>query len=118
MNTIVTDGTLTEEEALDALRAAATAATEALPAALAKCKTDAQRLEVIGDRDKVLLAFLTALQKSLTRTGPLFEKVATDLQQAAEDVGRKKESLANANAAINLFSDLVRLSASLALAFV
>jgi hypothetical protein len=117
MKIIVMDGNLTEAEALRALSLAAQTATAALPKALAKCKTSAQEQQVMADRDTCMLAYLTCLEKSLTRTGPLFEAVAADLEKTAVEVTRKADSLKNAIEAINLFSDLVKLAGSLALAF-
>ncbi len=117
MSTIATDGTLTEQEALDALKHAALAATEALPKALAKCSTDEQRTKVMNDRDTVLLAFLNALDKSLINTSAMFEKIANDLESEAQSVMKRKDKLKNAAEAIGLLSDLVGLAASLALAF-
>ena len=114
---IVHDGQLTQAEALQALRGAAQAATEGLPAALAQCQTDSERQKVQADRDTVVLAYLQSLQKSLIHTGALFEKMALDLDQEAEDVSNKAATLENLDEAINLFADLVRLAASLALAF-
>ena len=114
---IVHDGQLTKAEALQALRVAAQAATEALPAALAQCQTDSERQKVQGDRDIVMLAHLNSLQKTLIQTGTLFEKMAADLEQEAGNIRDKAATLQNSSEAINLFADLVRLAASLALAF-
>jgi hypothetical protein len=114
---IVHDGQLTKAEALQALRVAAQAATEALPAALAQCRTDSERQTVQGDRDIVMLAHLNSLQKTLIQTGTLFEKMAADLEQEAGNVRNKATTLQNISEAINLFADLVRLAGSLALAF-
>ena len=117
MLTIAHDGTLTQAEALEALKNAARAATEALPNALAKCETDAQRARIMNDRDKVLVAFLDALDKSLTNTSAMFEEIAHDLNAEAEAVRAKKSEIKNAAQAIGLLGDLVSLAASLALAF-
>ena len=115
--TIVHDGELTLDEALSALGTAAQAATEALPDALAACKTDAERQKVQADRDTVVIAFLNSLKKSLVITSTLFETTAADLEKTAAKVRKDATSLKNATEAINLLTDLVRLSASLALAF-
>lgn len=115
--TVVHDGKLTTDEALGALGAAAQAATEALPAALAACQTDAERQKVQADRDTVVLAYLNSLKKSLVNTSTLFETTAADLEKAADKVKKDAASLKHASEAINLFTDLVRLAASLALAF-
>jgi len=114
---IVHDGQLTQEEALAALRIAAQSATEALPAALAKCTTDDERHKVMTDRDTVVLAYLNSLQKTLIQTGSLFEKTAMDLETEAENVRQKAKTLNNVSEAINLFAGLITLAASLALAF-
>lgn len=114
---LVSDGNLTEEEALEALELAADVADEELPKALALCQTDDERKKVKGDRDLVILAHLRALKKSLEKTGPLFEKMADDLKIEAENVKKKAKELKDTVAAINLFTDLVRLAGSLALAF-
>lgn len=114
---IVDDGKLTQAEALSALRIAAQSATEALPAALAKCTTDDERRKVMTDRDTVVLAYHNSLQKTLIQTGALFEKTAINLETEAENVRRKAATLKDATDAINLFTDLIRLAASLALAF-
>ena len=116
-SSIVHDGKLTRDEALKALRIAAQEATEALPAALAKCITDDESCKVMTDRDTVVLAYLNSLQKTLIQTGSLFEKTAMDLETEAENVRQKASTLANVSDAINLFAELVRLAASLALAF-
>jgi hypothetical protein len=117
MTTVVHDGTLTQAEALGALGAAAQAATEALPTALAKCETAAQKQKMQADRDTVVLAFLNSLSKSLVNTSTLFETTAANLEEAAAKVRKDATDLKNAVEAINLFTDLVRLAASLALAF-
>ncbi|MBI4488197.1 MAG: hypothetical protein HY694_03870 [Deltaproteobacteria bacterium] len=114
---MVHDGKLTQAEALEALRIAAQAATEALPAALKQCQTDSERSKVQADRDTVMLAYLNSLKKTLVNTGALFENMAEDLKKVAKDVAEKAEKLKNASEAINLLADLVRLAASLALAF-
>ncbi len=117
MTSIVHDGKLTQAEALKALRIAAQAATEALPAALAQCQTDDERRKVQADRDTVLLAYLNSLQKTLIHTGALFENTAGDLETEAANVKDTSTKLKNVSEAINLFADLVRLAGSLALAF-
>lgn len=114
---IAHDGTLTQAEALKALRIAAQAATDALPKMLEKCTTDEEKAQVIGERDKVLMAFLTALDKSLMHNGAIFEKLASDLEDEAEAVKARQSNLEDTAAAIGLLSDLVGLAASLALAF-
>lgn len=117
MNTIVMDGDLKEAEALQALSVATQAATAAMPKALAKCKTQADEQKVMGDRDTIMLAYLTCMEKSLKRTGPLFEAVAADLESAANDVTKRADNLKNTIEAINLLTDLVKLAGSLALGF-
>jgi hypothetical protein len=114
---IVHDGSLTRAEALAALQAAASAATEALPEALAKCKTDAAKQQVQNDRDTVALAYLNSLDRSLTNTSSQFEAIASQLTTEAGSVKQRAQSLQNETQAINLMTDLVRLAASLALAF-
>ena len=117
MSTIVNDGTLEPEEALGALRLAAQRATEALPTALSKCENEDQRQAVVADRDAVVLAYLACLKKTLVHTGPLFENMAIALQKEAEDIGQKVKDAVAAADACNLFTDLVKLAATLALAF-
>ena len=114
---IVHDGKLTQEEALKALRIAAQSATEALPAALEKCTTDDERHKVMADRDTVVLAYLNSLQKTLVQTGALFENTAINLANEADNVRQKAAALTDVTDAINLFAELIRLAASLALAF-
>jgi hypothetical protein len=114
---IVHDGKLTQEEALKALRVASQSATEALPAALGKCTTDEERQKVMTDRDLVVLAYLNSLQKTLVQTGALFETTAINLETEAENVRRKAGALTDVTDAINLLTELIRLAASLALAF-
>lgn len=114
---IVHDGSLTEEEALNALRVAAQSATESLPAALAQCKTQDDKNKVQADRDMVVLAYLNSLKKSLINTSSQFEKVAEDLETEAKAVKDKSTTLQNVSQAISLLSGLVQLAASLALAF-
>jgi hypothetical protein len=111
------DGTLTKAEALAALRIAAERATEALHPALALCKNDEERRKVIADRDVVMVAYLSALQKTLVHTGPLFEQMAADLASEAEQVRVRTERLQSASEATGLFAEIVRLAGSLALAF-
>jgi hypothetical protein len=115
--TVVHDGELTEAEALAALAAAARAATEALPDALAACETGPQRHKVQGDRDTIVLAYLNSLRRSLVNTSTLFEATAVDLEKAAAAVAQDARKLKDATQAINLLTDLVRLAASLSLAF-
>jgi hypothetical protein len=117
MTTIVHDGALTQDEALDALQQAAQAATEALPDALAKCSSDAERTQVMNDRDTVVVAYLDALKKSLVNTSGMFEQVAGALRDEADAVRQRKQALVDGAQAIGLFGDLVKLAASLALAF-
>lgn len=117
MTTIVLDGRLEKAEALRALRVAAQQATDALPKALKKCKNNQQMQKIIGDRDTIVLAYLTCLRQSLLHTGPHFENLASDLEQAAKDVKQKAKSLKDATEAINLLAGVVGLAASLALAF-
>jgi hypothetical protein len=117
ISSIIHDGELTQAEALIALRKAAQAATEALPAALAQCQTDSERQKVQADRDTVLLAYLNSLQKTLVNTSGFFETTAASLETEAENVREMAEDLKSATEAINLFADIVRLAASLALAF-
>jgi predicted transglutaminase-like cysteine proteinase len=117
MQTIVMDGNLEKAEALAALSAASRAATAALPDALIKCKTQAQMQKVIADRDTCQLAFTNCQERSLRHTGPLFEQMAKELENAAKDITRKSKHLQDATEAINLLSDAVRLATSLALAF-
>lgn len=117
MQSIVMDGNLERAEALGALSAAALAATAALPDALIKCETQAQMQKVIADRDTCQLAYTNSLVKSLTHTGPMFEKVAKDLEDEAKNIKRQSQSLKDAIEAINLMSEAVRLASSLALAF-
>ena len=114
---IVHDGQLTQEEALSSLRIAAQSATEALPKALAICATDNDRHKVMDDRDTVVLAYQNSLQKTLIQTGALFEKTASDLETEAENVRQKAAALTNVTDAINLLTGLIKLAASLALAF-
>lgn len=114
---IVHDGQLTQEEALNALKVAAQSATESLPAALAQCKTQEESNKVQTDRDTVVLAYLNSLKKSLINTSSQFEKVAGDLETEAKTVKQKSTTLQNVDQAIGLFTGLVRLAASLALAF-
>ncbi|HEX2830776.1 MAG TPA: hypothetical protein VHP37_30860 [Burkholderiales bacterium] len=111
------DGELTKDEALAALRMAAERATDALPNALAACETDADRQQVMAARDSIVLAYLTALQKSLMHTAPHFEKLAKDLETEAKSIRKKAKELRDTVAAINLFTELAKLAASLALAF-
>lgn len=115
--TIALDGKLQRAEALHALRIAVQHSTEALPKALEKCENKQQRQKVMNDRDTLLLAYLTSLHKSLLHTGPLFEKMASDLEKAAKEIKAKATDLKNTSEAINLFADVVRLAGSLALAF-
>jgi len=117
LTSIVGDGKLEQVEALEALRLAAEAATDALPDALMKCETDEQRRQVVRQRDLVLLAFLQSLNKSLKLTGAAFEQTAQNLEAAAGEVQKKAKGLKDATEAIHLFADLVRLAGSLALAF-
>lgn len=115
---IVHDGKLTQEEALEALRTAAQSATEALPAALAKCAGDGDAsIKVMTDRDTVVLAYQNSLQKTLVQTGALFEKTAENLERESENVRQKAATLSGVSDAINLFTELIRLATSLALAF-
>ena len=114
---IVRDGELTQDDALDALENAAESANEALPKARAKCNTDAEREKVQTDRNIVVLSYVKSEKKALQCTGPLFEKIAEDLRAEAGSVKQKANKLTDAVEAINLLSDLVRLAASLALAF-
>jgi predicted RNase H-like nuclease (RuvC/YqgF family) len=99
------------------LKNAAIAANKTLFKALAKCTTEAERRKVKSDRDAVVLSYLRSLEKSLEKTGPAFEKMAKDLETETENVKKKAEDLKTTVEAINLFTDLVRLAASLALAF-
>jgi hypothetical protein len=117
VSSIVHDGELTQAEALTALRIAAKAATEALPAALAKCQTDSERQKVQADRDTVLLAYLNSLQRTLVNTSQLFETIAESIEGEAKNVRESAENLKSTAEAINLLVDLVRLAGSLALAF-
>jgi hypothetical protein len=117
MSSIVADGKLEKAEALEALRLAAKTATESLLDALEKCDTDEQRRKIVRDRDEVLLAYLQSLSKSLVHTGGAFEQTARDLEATADEVAQKAKALKDAAEAIHLFADLVRLAASLALAF-
>jgi hypothetical protein len=114
---VVHDGTLTEAEALEALSAAAQAATEALPNALEKCETPAQLEKVQNDRDTVLLAYLNSLNRSLKNTSSQFEALANELSAEAAAVKARAGTVKNTAEAVNLMTDLVRLAASLALAF-
>ena len=97
---IVHDGTLTQAEALQALAAAAQAATEALPEALAKCKTDEDKQKVQTDRDTVVLAYLNSLNKSLINTSSQFEAMANQLTDEAAAVGKRVTTLKNVSEAI------------------
>jgi hypothetical protein len=117
MQNIVMDGNLERAEALSALNAASLSATAALPHALIKCETQAQMQKVIADRDICQLAYTNCLARSLKHTGPLFEQMAKDLENAAGEITRKSKSLQDAIEAINLLSDAVRLAGSLSLAF-
>lgn len=111
------DGKLSQAEALAALSAAALAATNALPAALAQCQTAEQMQQVIADRDACQLAYTNVLERSLRHTGPLFEQVAAELHAASGAVNREARQLTSAAEAAGLLSELVRLAAKLALAF-
>ena len=115
--TLFSDGKLDENEALKALGDAASAATEALPKALAQCKTEQEQQAVVAERDVVVLAFLTALGKSLVHTSARFEQIAADLENAADNVRNSAKQLKNAVEAIKLFTELAKLASSLALAF-
>ncbi|NEX14602.1 MAG: hypothetical protein C1941_07925 [Prosthecochloris sp.] len=117
MQTIVMDGNLQMAEALASFNAAALAATAALPAALAKCKTKSQMQKIIADRDICQLAYINSLNKSLIQTGPLFEQIANDLQCAAKEIAKKSKKLTSAADAVSLLSEAAKLSSSLALAF-
>ncbi|MFT5702566.1 MAG: hypothetical protein ACI8ZB_005489 [Desulforhopalus sp.] len=117
LKSIVIDGSLKEAEALQALSLAAQSATAALPKALAKCKTIEDEQKVMADRDTCMLAYLMCMEQSLKRTGPHFEAIAADLENAANEVNKKADNLKNSIEAINLFADMVRLAGSLALAF-
>mgnify|MGYP000877987536 CR=1 FL=1 len=117
MQTLLMDGKLERAEALAALNAAALAATAALPDALIKCETQKQMQKVIADRDICQLAYTNCMDKSLKRTGPLFEQVAKDLEKAAEEITQRSKSLQDAIEATKLLVDAVRLAGSLALAF-
>jgi|SRR5208337_3777373 len=114
---IVHDGSLTQDDALNALALAAQSATELLPPALAKCNNQDDINKVQAARDTVVLAYLNSLKKSLINTSSHFEQVATYLAAAAQDVKDKSKSLTDVSQAISLFSGLVQLAASLALAF-
>jgi|WetSurMetagenome_2_1015567.scaffolds.fasta_scaffold00497_3 hypothetical protein len=114
---IVNDGELTQEKALSSLQIAAQAATEELPKALAKCSSQSEIDKVQTDRDIVMLAYLNCLKKSLVNTGSMFEKIASDLAKENANVKQKAGKLKDVNDALALFTDLVRLAASLALAF-
>jgi|GEM_PF-2368022 len=114
---IIHDGELTQEEALTALKNAAQSATEALPSAMAKCQTQDERNKVQTARDTVLLAYLNSLKKSLINTSSQFEQVAQDLETEAETVKKNSATLQSVDQALDLFTGLVRLAASLALAF-
>jgi hypothetical protein len=111
------DGELEEAEALGALAKAAERATEALPDALARCDSDEERQRVMAERDVIVLAYLSSIKKSLIHTAPKFEKLADDLEREADRVRQKAKALKNAVDAINLFSELTKLAASVALAF-
>jgi hypothetical protein len=114
---VVMDGNLEKAEALSALSKASCAATAALPEALARCKTPAQKQKVMADRDICQLAYLNSLAKSLVQTGPLFEQMADDLGKAAIDVQARLKELKDPVAVSNLLVDVARLASSLALAF-
>ncbi len=114
---IVHDGKLAQAEALEALKNAYISANESLPKAIAQCQTDDDKAKVQDDCDTVKIAYLSSLKKTLLYTGPLFEKVAGNLATEAGAVRQKAVALKNAIEAIGLFTDLVRLAASLALAF-
>ncbi len=111
------DGPLTKEMALNALRVAAQNVTESLPAALAQCKTDDERKKVQGDRDSVELDYLNSLKKSLVDTSVECKKIAVDLEAESEAVKEKSKTLQDVVQALGLFTGLVRMAASLALAF-
>lgn len=114
---IVRDGKLTRDEALNGLKDAAVSANNALPKALAKCNTPAEREKVQTDRNITVLSYLRAQRKSLEKTGPLFEKMADNLKKEAANVRQKTEELKEAVEAIKLLEELARLAAVLALAF-
>ena len=118
MQAVVMDGNLKKAEALAAFSAASLAATAALPDALFKCETEAQRQKVMADRDVLQLAYTNCLVRSLIHTGPLFDQMAKDLDEAAKKIASKSKELQNADEAINVLSDVARLASSLALAFV
>lgn len=115
--TIVHDGQLQKAEALTALRAAAQAATAALSADGMASLPKSTRQKIQADRDLVVLAFLTCLNKSLVNSSSLFERTADDLIAAADQVTASVDEFENAAEAINLLGDIVRLASSLALAF-
>lgn len=112
MQTIVMDGKLKKAEAIKALNAASQAAT----GVLLKCKPK-QKQKVLADRDVCLIACLNCLDRSLKHTGPLFERMAKDLNDVAKKIVRKSQNRQNVNKAVNLLSDAVRLAGSLSLAF-
>ncbi|WP_150794881.1 hypothetical protein [Pseudomonas fluorescens] len=114
---IDSDGTLTKDEALDALRAAAEAATNSLPDAFQKCNNDDERQVVMRHRDAIVLAHLRALDKSLQYNSKPFEDLAKVLSDQAGRLGVQVSKTKEATETILLFSDLLQLAATLALAF-
>ncbi|WP_156357116.1 MULTISPECIES: hypothetical protein [Pseudomonas] len=114
---IDSDGTLTKDEALDSLRAAAESATNSLPDAFQKCSTDDERKAVMRHRDAIVLAHLRALDKSLQYNSKPFEDLAKALSDHAEKLGLQVSKTKDGTEAILLFSELLQLAATLALAF-
>lgn len=114
---IDSDGTLTKDEALNALRAAAESATNSLPDAFQKCRTDDERKEVMRHRDAIVLAHLRALDKSLQYNSKPFEDLAKALSDKAEKLGLQINKTKDSTEAILLFSELLQLAATLVLAF-
>jgi hypothetical protein len=111
------NGNLDKAKALSALSTASNAATAALPSALIKCDKPEQMQKIMADRDLCQLAYTNSLVLSLKHTGPLFSKIADDLEATSEEVLKQATQLQNAVEAVKLLTDLVKLATSLALAF-
>jgi hypothetical protein len=114
---IDSNGTLTRDEALESLRQAADAATNSLPDAFYQCKEKDERAEVMRARDAMVLAHMRSLEKSLQYNSNSFELLAKKLSDQADALSQEVLSTKNAKETILLYSDLLQLAATLALAF-
>jgi len=115
--TFISDGKLTDEEAISALRITAQEVDRLYFYLQDLCETKEDRQRLLFIRDIANNAYLNALGASIVHTSPLFEEIALSLVKEAELLEKSLESLASLSEKLDYYRSVADLALELTMAF-